>query len=92
MGNEQEPDAIGTLGERLQLTYSQSRLEVSLLPGAYNPIQSLLVGLGICVHVTVNESPAGTDVGVAAKLTDEEATLNEVLVTVVSPLEVAVRV
>lgn len=48
--------------------------------------------MGICVHVTVNEAPTGTDVGVAAKLTDEEATLNEVLVTVVSPLEVAVRV
>ena len=65
---------------------------MSLLPGAYNPIQSLLVALAICVHVTVNEAPAGTDVGVVAKLTDEEATLNKVLVTVVSPLEVAVRV
>ena len=65
---------------------------MSLLPGAYNPIQSLLVALGICVHVTVDEAPAGTDVGVVAKVTDEEATLNEVLVTVVSPLEVAVRV
>ena len=65
---------------------------MSLLPGAYNPIQSLLVALGICAHVTVNESPAGTDVGVVAKVTDEEVTLNKALVTADSPLEVAERV
>ena len=65
---------------------------MSLLPEAYNPIQSLLVGLGICVHVTVNEAPAGTDVGVVAKVTDEEVTLNKALVTADSPLEVAERV
>jgi hypothetical protein len=65
---------------------------VSLLPGAYNPIQSLLVGLGICAHVTVNESPAGTDVGVADKVTDEEVMLNALLVALVSPEEAAERV
>jgi hypothetical protein len=42
--------------------------------------------------VTVNESPAGTDVGVVAKVTDEEVTLNKALVTADSPLEVAERV
>ena len=48
--------------------------------------------MGICVHVTVNEAPAGTDVGVVANVTDEEVTLNKALVTADSPLEVAERV
>ena len=65
---------------------------MSLLAGAYNPIQSLLVALGICAHVTVNESPAGTDVGVADKVTDAEVMLNALLVALVSPEEAAERV
>jgi hypothetical protein len=42
--------------------------------------------------VTVNESPAGTDVGVADKVTDEEVMLNALLVALVSPEEAAERV
>jgi len=48
--------------------------------------------LGICAHVTVDESPAGTDVGVAGKVTDEEVMLNALLVALVSPEEAAERV
>jgi hypothetical protein len=42
--------------------------------------------------VTVNESPAGTDVGVADKVTDAEVMLNALLVALVSPEEAAERV
>jgi hypothetical protein len=65
---------------------------VSLLPGAYNPIQSLLVGVGIWPHATINESPADTDAGVADKVTDAAVMLNALLVALVSPEEAAERV
>ena len=66
--------------------------EVSLLPGVYKPIQSLEVGLTICVQVTANGLPAASEVGLAAKLTPGLLILKALLVVPVRPVDDAVSV
>lgn len=69
------------------------RYENEELPGVYNPIQSLWVGLGICAQVTVNGFPAVSDWGVAIKLTPlAPVTLNAPLAAPISPGDDAVNV
>jgi hypothetical protein len=69
------------------------RYENDELPGVYNPIQSVLVGLGICPQVTVKGLPAVRVLGVAVKLTPIPlVTLNAPLVVPINPGDDAVNV
>jgi hypothetical protein len=69
------------------------RYENEELPGVYNPIQSLLVGFGICALVTVNGLPAVRELGVALKLTPlPPVTLKAPLVVPINPGDDAVNV
>ena len=59
----------------------------------YKPIQSLVVGFGICAQVTVNGLPAAREFGVAVKLTPLAAVmLNALLVAPLYPVDTAVKV
>jgi hypothetical protein len=69
------------------------RYENDELPGVYNPIQSVLVGFGICAQVTVNGLPAVRELGVALKLTPlPPVTLKAPLVVPINPGDDAVNV
>jgi hypothetical protein len=50
-----------------QLTYIQSRKFVSEAPGTYTPIQSVVVGAVMALHVNVNVLPTTAVVVLIAK-------------------------
>ena len=60
-----EPDARAPAGTCEQLTYIHATNAVSAEPGTYKPIQSLVVGLPIPLHVAVTLLPGVSVVGLA---------------------------